>query len=72
MYAVLKANSAPCCPLAKFSISTKYPMIRALYFPVAGGRFIPREIITIPILNNDEVIAMISLACISKFNEHSY
>ena len=38
------------------------------YFPTAFGVFKPKEIITIPILDQDEVIAMISLATIHEFS----
>ncbi len=40
-------------------------------FNTVGGKFIPREIITIPILAGSEVIAIISLASINIYNIHS-
>lgn len=40
-------------------------------FHTANGKFIPREIITIPILSGNEVIAMISLASVSKFADQT-
>ncbi|KNZ41789.1 response regulator [Acetobacterium bakii] len=38
-------------------------------FYTTSGKFIPREIITIPILSGDTVIAIISLASISTFSD---
>lgn len=40
-------------------------------FCSVSGKFVPRAIITIPILSGNEVIAIISLASISKFDEQS-
>lgn len=40
-------------------------------FHTVSGKFIPREIITIPILSGNEVIAIISLASISKFDDRA-
>ena len=40
-------------------------------FQTVTGRFIPREILTIPILADNEVIAIISMASISRYNEQS-
>ncbi|MDP4126228.1 MAG: response regulator [Bacillota bacterium] len=40
-------------------------------FHTVNGKFIPREIITIPILSSNEVIAIISLASVSKFADQS-
>lgn len=40
-------------------------------FQTVKGKFIPREIITIPILSGHQVIAIISLACITKFANQS-
>ncbi|PKM95238.1 MAG: hybrid sensor histidine kinase/response regulator [Firmicutes bacterium HGW-Firmicutes-1] len=36
-------------------------------FNTVGGKFIPREIITIPIISGNQVIAVISLATLTKF-----
>jgi signal transduction histidine kinase/CheY-like chemotaxis protein len=40
-------------------------------FHTVSGKFIPREIITIPILANNETIAVISLAGVSEFSQAS-
>ncbi|MGB7595566.1 MAG: response regulator [Erysipelotrichaceae bacterium] len=40
-------------------------------FQTVGGRFIPRELITIPLTTNNHVIAIISLATIRKFEDHT-
>lgn len=40
-------------------------------FHTVSGKFIPHEIITIPILTNSEVVAIISLASISKYSNQS-
>lgn len=40
-------------------------------FHTVNGKFIPREIITIPILSSNQVIAIISLASISKYASQS-
>ncbi|HZK96781.1 MAG TPA: response regulator [Prolixibacteraceae bacterium] len=40
-------------------------------FYTVSGQFIPHEIITIPILTNNEVVAIISLASISKYSNQS-
>lgn len=38
-------------------------------FHTVSGKFIPREIITLPILANNEVVAMISLASVGTYNQ---
>jgi len=40
-------------------------------FHTVSGKFIPHEIITIPILTNNEVVAIISLASVSKYSYQS-
>jgi len=40
-------------------------------FQTVSGKFIPREIITIPIVTDHEVLAIISLATISSFSKQS-
>jgi len=40
-------------------------------FQTVGGSFIPCEIITIPVLSHQEVVAIISLASISSFNNQA-
>ncbi len=40
-------------------------------FNTVSGKFIPHEIITIPILTNNEVVAIISLASVSKYSNQS-
>lgn len=40
-------------------------------FSVVSGQFIPREIITIPIIAGEEIIAMISLATVTGFSKNS-
>ncbi|NLI53884.1 MAG: response regulator [Clostridiales bacterium] len=42
-----------------------------LRFPISSGELSPREIITIPIVSGDTVIAVISMTCINRFFEHS-
>ncbi|MCK4890433.1 MAG: HAMP domain-containing protein, partial [Candidatus Aminicenantes bacterium] len=41
-------------------------------FPTTIGDIIPKEIITIPVLSEDEVIALISLVKIHKFDKNTY
>jgi len=40
-------------------------------FYTVSGKIIPQEIITIPILADNEVVAVISLACINKYSNQS-
>lgn len=40
-------------------------------FHTVSGKFIPREIITVPILSGNEVIAVISLATLSRFSNQA-
>lgn len=40
-------------------------------FNTVSGRFIPREIITLPILADNEVVAVISLASVSAYSQQS-
>ena len=40
-------------------------------FHTVSGKFIPNEIITIPILTKNEVVAIISLATINQYNEQT-
>ena len=40
-------------------------------FYTVSGKFIPHEIITIPILTNNEVVAIISLASVSPYSEQA-
>ena len=40
-------------------------------FPTVSGRFIPREIITIPIISHQEVVAIISLASVNSYNHQA-
>jgi signal transduction histidine kinase/DNA-binding response OmpR family regulator/HAMP domain-containing protein len=40
-------------------------------FQTVSGQFIPREILTIPILTGSEVVAIISLACINHYTKES-
>ena len=40
-------------------------------FHTVSGKFIPHEIITIPIITNSEVVAIISLASVSKYSNQS-
>ncbi|MHB1484482.1 MAG: response regulator [Saccharofermentanales bacterium] len=40
-------------------------------FQTVNGKFIPKEIITIPIITNNHVIAVISLACITGFSKNT-
>ncbi len=40
-------------------------------FQTVSGKFIPREIITLPITADNEIIAIISLASVSKYNQQS-
>jgi len=50
---------------------TKIPKESHLTFSTVSGDFIPREIITIPIIVKDEIVAMISLAAIKRFSDNS-
>jgi len=47
---------------------TQIPDDTPFYFPVVSGRFRPKEIITIPILEFDEVVAVISLASLHDYS----
>ena len=40
-------------------------------FHTVGGKFIPREIITIPIISNNEIIAIISLASVGRYSNQA-
>lgn len=41
-------------------------------FQTVSGSFVPHEIITIPILIDDKIMAVVSLASIGKFNDHTF
>ncbi len=41
-------------------------------FHTVSGSFSPREIITIPVLTNSEIVAVISLASVSKYSEEAF
>ena len=47
------------------------PQDTRFVFHTVSGKFIPHEIITIPILTNNEVVAVISLASVSPYNEQA-
>jgi signal transduction histidine kinase len=47
---------------------SRIPDDTAFIFPAVTGTFMPKEVITIPILDRDEVIAVISLAGIQPFS----
>jgi signal transduction histidine kinase/CheY-like chemotaxis protein/HAMP domain-containing protein len=47
------------------------PQDTRFVFHTVSGKFIPHEIITIPILTNNEVVAIISLASISRYSEQA-
>jgi len=50
---------------------TNIPEDTRFTFSTVNGKFIPREIITIPIVTGNETIAVISLATIKSFSENS-
>ena len=50
---------------------TDIPEDTSFIFPSVAGIFKPREIITIPVIDNNEVIAIISLASIKSYSELS-
>lgn len=50
---------------------TQIPEDTRFSFSTVSGQFIPREMITIPIVSGDETIAVISLATIKNFSENS-
>jgi signal transduction histidine kinase/CheY-like chemotaxis protein/HAMP domain-containing protein len=50
---------------------TDIPEDTSFLFPVVAGTFKPREIISVPLIENDEVIAVISLANLKKYSELS-
>ena len=50
---------------------SKIPKESHLTFSTVSGEFVPREIITIPIIVKDEIVAMISLAAIRRFSDNS-
>ena len=50
---------------------TNIPEDTSFTFPAVTGNFKPREIISIPVIDNNEVIAVISLASIKSYSELS-
>lgn len=54
---------------AKYQHIKEIPDDTAFMFQTTTGKFIPREILTIPIVSGDEVIAIISLATIKGFSK---
>ena len=50
---------------------TQIPTDTVFSLPVVTGLFRPREIITIPILDGDKVVSVISLACLNDFSSQS-
>jgi signal transduction histidine kinase/DNA-binding response OmpR family regulator/HAMP domain-containing protein len=50
---------------------SKIPKESHLTFSTVSGDFVPREIITIPIVVKKEVVAMISLAAVRSFSDNS-
>ena len=50
---------------------TSIPEETRFTFRTVSGKFIPREIITIPIVSGNETVAVISLASIKSFNNNS-
>ncbi len=55
----------------KMQFISKIPKESHLTFSTVSGDFVPREIITVPIVVKEEVVAMISLAAIRKFSDNS-
>jgi PAS domain S-box-containing protein len=51
---------------------TKIPADSVFLFPTSFGRFVPREIISIPIIGEGNVVALITLASVKDFNEISF
>ena len=51
---------------------TDIPEDTPFIFSTVSGKFKPREIITIPIVNGHEILAVISLATIKLFNENHF
>ncbi len=47
------------------------PIDTSFVFKTVSGQFIPREIISIPIVTNNEIIAIISLASVRKYSEEA-
>lgn len=45
------------------------PQDAKLVLSMIGGKLLPKEIVTIPILSGDEVIAVISLASVNEYNQ---
>lgn len=52
----------------KPQIITNIPSDTTFLFNTVNGKFVPREIITIPIINRSEIIGIISLATINQFS----
>ncbi len=50
---------------------TNIPDDTPFSFPVVTGEFRPREIVTIPVLDRDEVVAVISLASLQEYTSSS-
>jgi signal transduction histidine kinase/CheY-like chemotaxis protein/HAMP domain-containing protein len=55
----------------KIQFIKKIPHNTRFVFQTVSGKFIPREIISIPILAGDELIAIISLAAVRTYTPHS-
>lgn len=47
------------------------PIDTSFVYQTVSGKFIPREIVTIPIVVNDEIIAIISLASVRKYSNEA-
>ena len=47
------------------------PIDTSFVYQTVSGKFIPREIVTIPIVVNDEVITIISLASVRKYSDEA-
>ncbi len=55
----------------KITRITNIPEHTSFIFPVVAGSFVPREIITIPVIDYGEIIAVISLASLRNYSELS-
>jgi len=70
-FSVATAEGEIGCAAARRTIQRvkNIPHDTNLLFPAAGGTFTPREIITIPIIAGQEVIAVISLASVADYTQ---
>ena len=67
----LEGEFGPAISSRKLQYITQIPDDTRFVFLTAGGQFIPREIITVPIVAGAEVIAVITLSSVNRFDDHA-